>query len=108
MMPWTVSAPYMIAADPDPGIPSPLLGLGIPGSGSAAIMYGALTVHGIIAGPRLFTERADLAYTFMVGLMFTVVAMLIFGLMTVRYSSLIVKVPVRFLVPGVLALAMIG
>ncbi len=91
-----------------PGAMIPLLGLGIPGSGSAAIMYGALTVHGIIAGPRLFTERADIAYTFMVGLMFTVVAMLIFGLMTVRYSSLIVKVPLRFLVPSVLALAMIG
>ena len=91
-----------------PGAMIPLLGLGIPGSGSAAIMYGALTVHGIIAGPRLFTERADIAYTFIVGLMFTVVAMLIFGLLTVRYSSLIVKVPLRFLVPSVLALAMIG
>lgn len=91
-----------------PGAMIPLLGMGIPGSGSAAIMYGALTVHGIIAGPRLFTERPELAYTFMVGLMFTVVAMLIFGLLTVRYSSLIVKVPVRFLVPSVLALAMVG
>jgi putative tricarboxylic transport membrane protein len=35
----------------------PLLALGIPGSGSAAIMFGALAVHGIIPGPRLFDER---------------------------------------------------
>ncbi|HSB72383.1 MAG TPA: tripartite tricarboxylate transporter permease [Candidatus Methylomirabilis sp.] len=86
----------------------PLLALGIPGSGSAAVMYGALTVHGILAGPRLFTERADVAYTFMVGLMSTVVAMLIFGLVTIRWSSLMVHVPARFMVSGVLALSAIG
>lgn len=86
----------------------PLLALGIPGSGSAAVMYGALTVHGLIAGPRLFTERADIVYTFMVGLLFTVVAMLIFGMATIRWSSLIVKAPVRFMLPGVLALSVIG
>lgn len=86
----------------------PLLALGIPGSGSAAVMYGALTIHGILAGPRLFTERADIAYTFMVGLMVTVLAMLIFGLVTIRWSSLMVRAPARFLVPAVLALSAIG
>jgi putative tricarboxylic transport membrane protein len=65
-------------------------------------------VHGILAGPRLFAERADVAYTFMVGLMFTVVAMLIFGLVTIRWSSLIVRAASRFMVPGVLALSAIG
>jgi putative tricarboxylic transport membrane protein len=86
----------------------PLLALGIPGSGSAAVMYGALTVHGILAGPRLFAERGDVAYTFMVGLMSTVVAMLIFGLVTIRWSSLMVHVPARFMVSSVLALSAIG
>ncbi len=86
----------------------PLLALGIPGSGSAAVMYGALTVHGILAGPRLFTEHGDVAYTFMVGLMFTVLAMLIFGLATIRWSSLMVRAPARLMVPGVLALSVIG
>ncbi len=86
----------------------PLLALGIPGSGSAAVMYGALTVHGILAGPRLFSERGDVAYTFMVGLMSTVVAMLIFGLLTIRWSSLMVHVPARFMVSSVLALSAIG
>lgn len=86
----------------------PLLALGIPGSGSAAIMYGALTVHGILAGPRLFVERADVAYTFMVGLLFTVFAMLLLGLATIRWSSLVVRAPVRFMVPAVLALSVMG
>jgi putative tricarboxylic transport membrane protein len=86
----------------------PLLSLGIPGSGSAAIMFGALAVHGIIPGPRLFIERAELAYTFMIGLLSTVVAMLVVGLLTIRWSSLIVRAPRTMMVPGVLVLAVIG
>jgi putative tricarboxylic transport membrane protein len=86
----------------------PLLALGIPGSGSAAIMFGALTIHGIIPGPRLFTERADIVYTFMVGLNLTVVAMLLFGLLSIRWSSLIVRTPRRAMVPAVLVLSMVG
>jgi putative tricarboxylic transport membrane protein len=65
-------------------------------------------VHGILAGPRLFAERGDVAYTFMVGLLSTVVAMLIFGLVTIRWSSLMVHVPARFMVSAVLALSAIG
>ncbi len=86
----------------------PLLALGIPGSGSAAIMFGALTVHGIIPGPRLFTERGDIVYTFMIGLLLTVVAMLIIGLISIRWSSLIVRTPRRAMVPAVLVLSMVG
>jgi len=86
----------------------PLLALGIPGSGSAAIMFGALTVHGIIPGPRLFTERGDIVYTFMVGLLMTVIAMLIVGLSTIRWSSLIVRAPRKTMVPVVLVLSAIG
>ncbi|MCP5156639.1 MAG: tripartite tricarboxylate transporter permease [Ectothiorhodospiraceae bacterium] len=86
----------------------PLLALGIPGSGSAAIMFSALTVHGLLPGPRLFTERADIAYTFMVGLMVTVFAMLLFGLATIRWSSLVVKAPRRMMVPAVMVLSVIG
>jgi putative tricarboxylic transport membrane protein len=90
------------------GVLVPLLGLGIPGSPAAAIMYGALTVHGIIAGPRLFSQRADVAYTFMVGLAFTAIAMLIVGLASIRYISLVVRAPVRFVIPTVLGLTLLG
>jgi putative tricarboxylic transport membrane protein len=86
----------------------PLLGLGIPGSGSAAILYGALTIHGIIPGPRLFTERPEVVYTFMAGLFLAVFAMLLVGLLTIRWSSLIVKVPRKALVPAVLVLSAVG
>jgi putative tricarboxylic transport membrane protein len=86
----------------------PLLALGIPGSGSAAVMFGALAVHGIIPGPKLFSERGELAYTFMIGLVSTVLAMLIVGLVTIRWSSLIVKTPRAMMIPAVLVLSVIG
>jgi putative tricarboxylic transport membrane protein len=86
----------------------PLLALGIPGSGSAAIMFGALTVHGILPGPRLFTERADIVYTFMLGLLATVFVMLVIGLTTIRWSSLVVRTPRTAMVPAVLVLSVIG
>lgn len=86
----------------------PLLTFGIPGSASAAVLFAALTVHGIFPGPRLFAERADIAYSFMTGLALTVVAMLIFGLATIRYQSLIVRAPVEYMLPGVLSLAIVG
>lgn len=86
----------------------PLLALGIPGSGSAAVMFGALTIHGIIPGPRLFAERGDIVYSFMTGILFTVAAMLIVGVTTIRWSSLIVHVPRKIMLPSVLILSMIG
>lgn len=86
----------------------PLLALGIPGSGSAAVMFGALTVQGIIPGPRLFSERGDIVYAFMTGILFTVAAMLIVGITTIRWSSLIVHVPRKAMLPSVLILSMIG
>lgn len=86
----------------------PLLGIGIPGTAAAAILFGALTVHGIIAGPQLFTQHSELAYGVLTGVFITVVAMLMFGLMTVRYSSLLVKAPTRFIIPSVLAVSIMG
>src|SRR5690606_1539813 len=32
----------------------PLLAFGIPGSASAAVLFGGLTIHGMVPGPRLF------------------------------------------------------
>ena len=40
----------------------PLLALGIPGSGTAAILLGALLLHNITPGPGLFTQHADLIW----------------------------------------------
>ena len=40
----------------------PMLTLGIPGSASAAIMYGAFMIQGMIPGPMLMLERPEVIY----------------------------------------------
>ena len=46
----------------------PLLALGIPGSGTAAILLGALLLHNITPGPGLFTQHADLIWALLMSM----------------------------------------
>jgi len=86
----------------------PLLSLGIPGSATSAIIFGALTIHGLIPGPRLFVDHADIVYTLMVGLLLSTVFMLIFGLSGTKLFSKVLKIDKRFIIPAVLVFSLIG
>ncbi|MGE9986665.1 tripartite tricarboxylate transporter permease, partial [Desulfovibrio sp. SGI.169] len=86
----------------------PLLALGIPGSVTCAIMYGALTLHGIIPGPRLLQTSGDFVYTFMAGMVLTTFFMLLIGRCGLRLFSLALKAPIRMLMPCILILCMVG
>lgn len=86
----------------------PLLALGIPGSTTCAILFGALTIHGLFPGPRLFLEHGDVVYTFMIGMLLTVFAMLAIGRYGATYFSKISVVPLKILVPLVLILCFVG
>lgn len=86
----------------------PLLSLGIPGSGTAAIMLGALTVHGIIPGPELFTKHADVAYTFMYGMVGTVIVMGILGLFGVKLFAKVVSISLEYIIPITIVFSMLG
>lgn len=86
----------------------PLLALGVPGSATAAIMYGAITIHGLIPGPRLFVNHAEIAYTFIYGMVLTVVVMGIIGVTGIPLFSRIIKVKLQVIVPTVLAFCIFG
>ena len=62
-----------------PGSLIPLLTLGIPGSPPAAIILGALMLHGMQPGVDLFATYGGITYTFMMGLFVAAFAILIFG-----------------------------
>ena len=86
----------------------PLLALGVPGSTTAAIMYSALTIHGLIPGPRLFENNANMAYTFTFGMLLTVFVMGFIGIAGIPFFSKIVKVKFSYIVPVVLAFCFLG
>ncbi|WP_018922642.1 tripartite tricarboxylate transporter permease [Salsuginibacillus kocurii] len=86
----------------------PLLALGVPGSPTTAIIAGALIIHGIILGPDLFATRPDVAYTFLFGMLLTVVAMAIIGAVGIKYFSYVLKINIMYIVPVVLVFALFG
>ncbi|WP_100374495.1 tripartite tricarboxylate transporter permease [Bacillus sp. FJAT-45037] len=86
----------------------PLLALGVPGSPTTAIIAGALIIHGIVLGPDLFVTRPDVAYTFLYGMLLTVIAMAVIGAFGIKYFSYILKVKMEYIVPTVLVFALFG
>ncbi len=87
----------------------PLLTMGIPGSPTAAAMMGVLLIHGIVPGPRVYTQYADVVYTFIAGLLLAVFATWALGIVLARpVAKLITSLPDHYLGIGVLLLSVFG
>ncbi|MEM1363255.1 MAG: tripartite tricarboxylate transporter permease [Pseudomonadota bacterium] len=87
----------------------PTLVLGIPGTPPDAVILGALLVQGVRTGPSLFSDGADIVYTFIFGLLLATVLMLPVGLMIGRFAyGAIVQAPKAALVPIVAFMTVIG
>lgn len=86
----------------------PTLALGIPGSPPAAVLLGGLLVHGLLPGPRLFTESPEIVYTFIMGLFVANILMLFIGYAGMKLFVKVLSVPNHYLAPVVLILSVIG
>lgn len=86
----------------------PLLALGIPGSASAAVLLGGLTVQGVAPGPLLMTEQASLVYALYAGFIVAVVFMLAVGRLGIPLWVRVVSLPPRILMPLVVGISLIG
>lgn len=86
----------------------PLLTLGIPGNVTAAVLLGGLMIHGLIPGPSLFREHAEIIYPIFAGLFVSGVVLFIVGTQAIKVFSLITKIPQPILFPITLILCCIG
>ena len=86
----------------------PLLTLGIPGSGSTAVLIGALMLHNIDPGPLLFTKHPEIVYGVFICLFFANIVMLILGLVGVRFWLKVVQISPSILGPLIFGVAFIG
>jgi len=86
----------------------PSLTLGIPGSGSAAILLSVLISKGIVPGPLLFQSEPVLISSIFVGLIFINLWLLALGIIYMRGFASISNVPRRILGPIVLILIVLG
>lgn len=85
-----------------------LLALGIPGGAATAVLLAAFSFHNIVGGPAFIRDQTDLVYAIIIGNMGQVVLLAIVGLLTLRVLGMVVRVPLTYLIPSVLALCAWG
>jgi putative tricarboxylic transport membrane protein len=86
----------------------PMLTLGIPASGTMALMLGALMIHGIAPGPTVMTQKPDLFWGLIVSMWIGNVMLLILNLPLVGLWVSLLKVPYRLLFPAIMVFSSIG
>ena len=86
----------------------PLLTLGVPGSGTTAVLLGALLGLGVTPGPLLITEEPDLFWGLAASMYVGNVFLLLLNLPLVGLFVRALTLPRWFLIPGVAALSMVA
>jgi|TARA_B110000977_G_scaffold154824_1_gene196846 putative tricarboxylic transport membrane protein len=86
----------------------PLLTLGIPGSGTTAIMLGALIAYGIQPGPRLYVDHPDVFWSVIISMYFGNLVLLILNLPLIPYISRLLSIPPQILNPLIIFFSIIG
>jgi putative tricarboxylic transport membrane protein len=86
----------------------PLLTLGIPGSGTTAVMLGALLSYGIQPGPRLFEENPEVFWSVIISMYIGNVILLILNLPLIPYIARVLAIPSNILLPLIVFFSLIG
>ena len=86
----------------------PMLTLGVPGSGTTAVMVGALSLYNITPGPALFTQQPDLVWGLIASLFVANVILLVLNIPLVGVFTKVLRVPHWLLVPGIVAVSSVG
>ncbi|MCG7490035.1 tripartite tricarboxylate transporter permease [Vibrio sp. Of14-4] len=86
----------------------PLLTLGVPGSGTTAIMLGALLAYGIQPGPRLFVDHPDVFWSVIISMYLGNLVLIVLNLPMIPYISKLLSVPRTILLPMILFFSITG
>lgn len=103
-----VAAPEAANNSETGGAMIPLLTLGIPGSGSTAVMLGFLILYGLQPGPRLFTASPDIVWPVIASMYIGNVALLILNLPLVPMWASILRFPYYVIYPAILLISVVG
>lgn len=86
----------------------PLLTLGIPGSGTTAILMGAFIMYNIQPGPLLFEEHPQVAWGLIASMFLGNLMLLILNMPMVRIFAKIIETPKKYLLPLIIAISVFG
>jgi putative tricarboxylic transport membrane protein len=86
----------------------PLLTLGVPGSGSTAVLMGAFIMYGIQPGPLLLQNRPDLVWGLVDSMYIGNVMLLILNLPLIGLFVRLLYIPTGILLPLIISISTIG
>jgi putative tricarboxylic transport membrane protein len=103
-----VAAPESANNAASMGAFAPLLSLGIPGSGTTALLLGGLMMWGLAPGPLLFREAPEFVWGLMASMYVGDIAVLLLCVLLVPFLAYIPRVPKAILAPTTIALCVLG
>ena len=86
----------------------PLLSLGIPGSGTTAVLLGGLMMWGLNPGPMLFQTNPEFAWGLIASLFISNIIALSIALLTIPWLVKILAIPVGVMVPSIVVICFVG
>ncbi|MDA8126926.1 MAG: tripartite tricarboxylate transporter permease [Deltaproteobacteria bacterium] len=86
----------------------PMLSLGIPASGTMALMLAGLTIQGIVPGPAVMKTNPDLFWGLIASMWIGNAMLVIINLPLIGLWVSLLKVPYRVLFPAIMAFSAIG
>ncbi len=86
----------------------PMLTLGVPGSGTTAVLLALLMTLNITPGPLLFTERPEVVWGLIASLLIANFVLLVLNVPMVKIFSRVLQVPAAILLPGVTMISFVG
>jgi len=86
----------------------PLLTLGIPGSGTTAILLGALIALNVSPGPRLMVDEPQIFWAVIISMYLGNLILLVLNLPLIPYIAKVLAVPRTFLIPFILFFTLMG
>ena len=86
----------------------PMLTLGVPGSGTTAVMLGALTLYNITPGPLLFESQPDVVWGLIASLFIANVILVFMNIPLIGMFTRMLSIPNWILVPLITAVSFVG
>lgn len=87
---------------------APLLALGIPGSGTGAVLLGGLMLWGLNPGPLLFETNPDFAWGLIASLFLANIITLVVATAIIPFLINILSVPVGIMIPAITVICVVG
>lgn len=86
----------------------PMLALGIPGSGTTAVLLGSLLLYNITPGPTLFLHHADIIWSIIASMCIGSLILLLLNLFFIKHFVKVNRTPHWLFVPSFIVLAFVG